>query len=314
MPGGGIGASVNLSQLTIKDFDNIFYDTYLRPDPEYTEVFNIREADANYWRQGQIGGFGALQDVDEGGLVPYDVMKQGPEKTIRYKNIALAVQITQMLREDDKSGIVAKIPELMAKSLYYTCELKAWDVFNNAFVTTNRVGLDSQALLSSAHVLVDSASTYSNLGSPAASLAETPLLALLDMFELNVNERNIPAPIQPRMVIVPIQLRWVMERLGYSEYRVGGMDNDINVLGPKGEILGPRPGKLKFMVGHYLTSTKAYFVVADQADHDLRFVWRRKLQTRAQDDFNTESWLYKVTARLTADFFDFRGVAGNQGA
>jgi hypothetical protein len=313
MAGGGIGTTVNLSQLTIKDFDDIFYDTYLRPTPEYTELFNVKTADANYWRQGQVGGFGAMQNMDEGQAIPYDVIKQGNEKTIRYQNIGLAVQITQMMREDDRSGIIAKVPELMAKSLLYTCELKAWDVLNNGFVTTYRVGLDTKALFSAAHTLVDSASTMSNLGT-AASLSETSLLALLDLHEATVNERNIPAPNQPKVLWVPKELRWVAERLGYSEQRVGTTDNDVNVLGPKGTILGPNPGKLTFRVGHYLTSTTAFFTAADMSDHDLRFVWRRKLQTKAQDDFNTESWLYKITARLTADFFDYRGICGNAGA
>jgi hypothetical protein len=313
MAGGGIGATVNLSQLTIKDFDDIFYDTYTRPVPEYTQLFNVKTADANYWRQGQVGGFGAMQDMDEGQAIPYDVIKQGNEKTIRYQNIGLAVQITQMLREDDKSGIVAKIPMLMAKSLLYTCELKAWDVLNSGFVTTKRVGLDGKALFSTTHTLVDSASTMSNQGT-SASLSETSLLALLDLHENTVNERAIPAPNQPRVLWVPVALRWVAERLNLSENRVGTHDNDVNVLGPKGQILGPSPGKLRFQVGHYLTSTTAYFTAADKEDHDLRFIWRRKLQTKAQDDFNTESWLYKITARLTADFFDHRGICGNAGA
>lgn len=313
MAGGGIGTTVNFSQLTIKDFDDIFYDTYTRPTPEYTELFNVKNADANYWRQGQISGFGAMQDMDEGAAIPYDIMKQGNEKTIKYKNIGLAVQITQMMREDDRTGLIAKVPEMMAKSLLYTCELKAWDVINAGFVTTTRTGLDSAALFSASHTLVDSSTAYSNLGT-AGSLSETTLLALCDCLEYNVNERNIPCPLQPKVLWVPKELRWVAERLMLTERKVGVMDNDVNPVGPKGEVLGPRPGKLQFMVGHYMTSSTAYFVAADKSDHDLEFVWRRKLQTKAQDDFNTESWLYKITARLTADFFDYRGVAGNAGA
>lgn len=313
MAGGGLIATVTANQLTIKDFDDIFYDTYLRTPPEYTLWANVKSADANYYRQGQIGGFGAMQDMDEGAPIPYDTMKQGNEKTIRYKNIGLAVQVTLNMREDDRTGIIAQIPSLMAKSMLYTEELKAADLLNAGFVTTTRVGLDSAALFSASHVLVDSGAGYSNLGT-AGTMSETTLQQLADDLEASVNERNIPTPIQPKIVIIPKNLRWVAEKLNLSEYRVGSMDNDINTIGPKGVIPGPNPGRLQFSVNHFLTSTTAYFMLGDKADHDLRFIWRRRLQSKAQDDFNTDSWLYKITARLTADFFHYRGVAGNAGA
>ena len=314
MGGGGVGTTVNLSQLTIKDFDDIFYDTYTRPTPEYTEFCNVKTADANYWRQGQIGGFGAMYDMDEGDIIKYDVMKQGNEKTIKYQNIGLAVQITQMMREDDRSGIIAKIPELMAKSLLYTCELKGADVLNNGFVTTKRVGLDTLALFSASHTLVDSASTFSNLGT-AGSLSETTLLELCDDFEAFVNEKGIPTPVKPVLLVIPKELMRVADRLFLTEKKLGVNDNDVNLIGPKGQVSAAQgTTKIQYIVDHYLTSTTAFFVAADKADHDLRFIWRRKMQTKAQDDFNTESWLYKITARLTADFFQSRGIAANAGA
>jgi hypothetical protein len=314
MAGGGVGATVNLSQLTIKDFDDIFYDSYTRTPPEYVDLLNVKTADANYFRQGQIGGFGAMYDMDEGDAITYDIIKQGNEKTIKYTNIALAVQITQNMREDDNTGLVARVPEMMGKSLLYTCELKAWDILNNGFVTTKRVGLDTKALFSASHTNVDSATTYSNLGT-AASFSETVYLALCDCLENNVNERNIPCPLQPDVLWIPKDLRWVAERLQLTERKVGSMDNDVNLMGPKGGIIGPGgTGKFQFKVSHFLTSATAVFLAAKKEDHDLRFIWRRKLATKAQDDFNTESWLYKISARLTVDFFDHRGIAANAGA
>ena len=297
------GATVNLNQLTIKDFDKIFYDTYLRPPTEYTEFLNVNTGNANYKRVGQVGGFGALVDISEGEAVPYDMVKQGNEKTIRYTNIALAAQVTENMREDDITGIIAQIPAMMAKSMLYTCELKGIDVLNSGFVTTTRAGLDTKALYSTTHTLVDSGTAGIN-NTTAASLSETALQALLDTMENTLNEKGIPIPIQPKLLVIPVALRWIAERLLLSEKRPGTMDNDVN----------PLKGMLRFMVSHYTTSNTAYFVVGDKSDHDLQLIFRRKLKTAAQDDFNTGSWLYKVSARLTADFFDWRGTAGNAGA
>lgn len=297
------GATVNLNQLTIKDFDKIFYDTYLRPPTEYTEFLNVNTGNANYKRVGQVGGFGALVDISEGEAVPYDMVKQGNEKTIRYTNIALAAQVTENMREDDITGIIAQIPAMMAKSMLYTCELKGIDVLNSGFVTTTRSGLDTKALYSTAHTLVDSGTAGIN-NTTAASLSETALQALLDTMENTLNEKGIPIPIQPKLLVIPVALRWIAERLLLSEKRPGTTDNDVN----------PLKGMLRFMVSHYTTSNTAYFVVGDKSDHDLQLIFRRKLKTAAQDDFNTGSWLYKVSARLTADFFDWRGTAGNAGS
>ena len=303
MPGPGILSTVNPNQLTIKDFDKIYYDSYLRTPPEYTSFVNVHNGNANYYRAGQIGGFGSIPDMDEGDAIAATSFKQGNEKTIKYTNIGVQVQVTENAREDDRSGQLAKIPEMLGKSMLYTCELKSADLLNSGFVTTTRAGLDSVALFSSSHVLVDSAAGYDNLGT-AGSLSETTLLELMDLLENTVTENGIPAPMVPELLIVPVGLRWIAERLLMSELRPGSMDNDTNVI----------KGKLRFMVSHFLTSTTAYFMRASLADTDLQYVWRRKQKTQAQDDFNTGSWMYKITARVTADFFDYRGWAANAGA
>jgi phage major head subunit gpT-like protein len=306
MPGPGIISSVYPNQLTIKDFDKIYYDTYLRTPPEYTQWVNVVNGKANYFRAGQLAGFGVIPDMDEGDGVPATSLKQGNEKTIKYTNIGVQVQVTENAREDDQSGLIAKIPEMLGKSMLLTCEMKAADILNSGFVTTYRVALDTKALFSATHTLVDpsgSSTTMSNLGT-AGTLSETTLQELFDLLEKNVTENGIPAPIRPRLLVIPVDLRWIAERLLMSELRPGSMDNDINAL----------KGKIGFMVSHFLTSTTAFFLLADKADHDLQFVWRRKQQTKAQDDFNTGSWMYKITARVTADLFDYRGAAANAGA
>ncbi len=306
MPGPGIHSTVYPNILTVKDFDKIYYDSYLRTRPEYTQWCNVLTGNASYFRAGQIAGFGLIPDIDEGGAITATSLKQGSEKTIKYTNVAVQIQVTKNMQEDDKSGLIAKLPEMLGKSMLYTCETKAADLLNSGFVTTVRTGIDGAALFSS-HTLIDpvgSSLTYSNLGT-AASLSETSLLALMDIMENMVNQNGIPAPVRPKVLIVPVALRWIAERLITSELRPGTMDNDPNVIKNHG---------LSFMVSHFLTSSTAYFLLPDKADHDLQFVWRRKQQTQAQDDFNTDSWMYKITARMTADFFDHLGVAGNAGA
>jgi hypothetical protein len=304
MAGPGILSTVNPNQLTNKDFDKIYFDSYLRTPPEYTQFVNVETGKANYFRAGQMGGLGSIPDIDEGDSIPATSFKQGNEKTIRYTNIGVQVQITENAGEDDRTGYLKKIPEMLGKSMLYTVEMKAADLLNSGFVTTTRAGLDSVALFSNSHVLVDSGAGYDNLGT-AGSLSETTLIELMDLFESCVQENGIPTPIRPEVLIIPYGLRWIAERLSMSELRPDSMDNDVNVL----------KGKFRFMVNHFLTSTTAYFLLGSKADHDLQFVWRRKQKTYGnQDDWNTGSQMFKITARVTADFFDYRGTAANAGA
>jgi hypothetical protein len=301
MPAGILVAG-SISNALARDITKFFFDDYLRQDAEHQKIAKFHNADGNYEKHGLAAGLGTPVDTPEGEPVTWQTYKQGGTKTVYFTPVALGVQVTEVAAEDDRQGIVKQIPSQLAKGAAYLKELKFWDLFNSGFVTTTRTGVDGKALFATNHTRVDYATAGINL-TTAATLAESTLTAALDTFEALTNEKGIPIKVKPKYLIIPWQLKWVAKRLLLSELRPGYGDNDINVVKEEG---------LQYIVCHYLTSSTAWFLVAD--DHDLNFIWRRQFAMKTGDDMNTGNALFKITARLTCDFWDWVGVFGNAGA
>lgn len=299
----GIGVTGGFANFFSKDFNKIFYDEYMRRTGEHKAIVKFSTADGNFIKEGDASPLGGLVDRADGDVLSYDIIKQGNTKTVYFTNIALGVLVTRNLYDDDRTGILRRIPGELAKSAAYTKELKAWDLLNSGFVTTYRAGLDSAALFSTSHTRLDYGTAGSNRSSSDGALSETTLQAALDSFDALTNEKGMPIEVIPDTLVIPYNLRPTAERLLESTLRPGYADNDVNVL----------KGKLKIVVSHYLTSTTAWFVMSSR-DHDLRMIWRKPIATAAEDDFDTDGVKVKVTGRMTCDFFNWIGCYGNAGA
>lgn len=292
------------SQLISQDFKKVFFDEYKRTTEEYKSVANISTMDGAYIREGQMVGLGAMQLTGEGQPTPYDDMIQGNEKTIYPSNFSLGFAVTQNMWDDDNTGNIKKAFAELGKSAALTRELIFWDVLNSAFVTTKRTGIDSAALCSS-HTLFGTGAAYANYASSAGSLNVTSLQAAMNRFEKMVNEKGIPTPMTPKLLIIPPELRFEAEKLLKSEYNPENANQQVNTVGNKG---------LQFMVCHYLSSTTAWFLLGDKGVHDLRYINRQPLALQSTDDFDTSTAKFKATMRAQGTFVNWRGVDGNAGA
>lgn len=297
----GIHVTGNFNQTLTRDYHKVFFDVYNRHPDQWMQVAKVLNHAEHQYKEGQIAGIGALQEIDQGGALPYETFVEGNDKEVTFTKFGLGLQFTEEAIEDDLTGNLKKGTQELGKACAYTKELEYWDMLNSGFVTTYRTGLDGQALFSDAHPLVNSASTIDN--NSTSSLSQTSLEAGINYFDNLVNESNVPLYMKPKVLIVPPALRWKAKELLESELKPEGAENDLNVL--KGE-------GIKYMVVNYLTSDTAWFLLSDE--HDLRFIWRKQPQFQVQDDFNTGNKLFKVSMRITTDFWDYRGVYGSSGA
>jgi len=292
------------SQLSSRDFKSVFFDEYKRTGEEYKEVANMTTMDGAYQREGEMVGLGAMQEVGEGQPLPYDMMIQGNEKTIYPTKFKLAMAITEEMWDDDQKGHIKKAFQELGKSAALTKELKFWDIFNSGFVTTRRTGIDGAALFAS-HTLFGTGTSYSNYAATAGSLNMTSLQAAMNRFEAVQNDRGIIIPMKPKKLIVPYQLRFEAEKLLGSQYNAENANMQVNTVGNKG---------LSWMVGHYLSSSTAWFLVGDKSDHDLRFITRKPLALKSFDDPSTGNAIFYATMRIQTTFVRWRGTDGNAGA
>ncbi len=299
-----VATTGGFSQLISRDFSKVLFDEFIRTPEEYKAIANVETLDGAYLREGQMTGFGAMQQIGEGQPVPYENWTQGNEKTIYPKDFALAFAVTENLWEDDRKGHVKKAFAELGKAAAYTRDLLFWDLLNSGFVTTTRTGIDGAALFATHTLFGPGGSTYSNMAAVAGGLNVTSLQTALNAFENNVNENGVPAPLKPKMLIVPYTQRFEAETLIKSEYNPENAMSQVNTVGNKG---------LSFMVGHYLTSQDAWFLVGDKRDHDLRFVIRKPLQLKSTDDFDTRTAKFRAVMRVVPTFVNYRGVYGNAG-
>lgn len=296
----GIATTQGFSQTLYPDYHEVFFDNYDRHEPEWSQVAKVMDWGEHSYKEGEIAGFGAAPDQGQGEPFHFETPVQGNEKEIRFDKSGLGFATTEEAYEDDLTGHMKTMPAELGKSMAYTFELKFWDLLNSAF-SDDRVGIDGKALIADDHPLINSGDTVSN--EIDGSLSRTTLQAAMDKFETLVNEAGVPMKMIPKILIVPPQLRWKAQELIESELKPETADNDMNSLGDKG---------LRFMVSHYLTNPRSWFLLAEE--HDLRGIMRRRTQDRAWDDPNTGNALYGANARYKMTFFRWRGVVGSTGS
>lgn len=290
----------SFSKLLAKDFEKIFFDEYMRKEPQWNAVAKVETMSDAWIKEGEVYPLTKLQEMHEGQEIRFESLKQGNEKTIYPKNFGLGVQMTRNMYDDDRTGIMKKVMAELGKVAAYSTELEFWDLLNSGFVTTYRTAIDGKALFDDAHT-TNAGNTIDN--DATGSLSTTTLQAAYNYFENLVNESGVPIRMMPKKLIIPPALRWKAEELMLSEYNPENANSQYNTTKGMG---------LEYMVVNYLTSTTAWFVLAEE--HDLRFLWRKKPAFESTDDFNTGNALYKATARYVADFVHYRGCYGNTGA
>jgi hypothetical protein len=296
-------SAARLTQLWEKDLTREFFDEYDRWPGIVNDVVHTSDnGEDHYIKEGLMASFGSAPQVYDGQAFPFDAFYQGPEKLVYFNEYGFAAQSTRVMMEDDRQDVMKKIAREQAKAMAYTIELQGWDLINSGFVTTARVGLDSQALFASAHPMYGpQGGTISNL--LTGSLSKLNMQAAMDKFAQLVNERNIPIYAMPpfQLLIHPLN-RWMAEILGASEYDPDSAGNSVNVV----------KEKFTFKMVPFFTSTTTW-VLADKKMHDLRWVWRRKIKYEPAMDFITGNCLWKAHMRALATFFHWRGVVGSTG-
>ncbi len=303
----GVAVTGGFSQLISRDYTKVAYDEYGKWNPLYQIVAKMSTENGNYIREGELAGFGKFPETNENQAIDFQIPKQGNNKTQYFTEFKLGFQISKVMYEDDLTGKMRIMPKELSKAAAWTREVEFWDLLNSGFVSTYNAALDGYPLFYTAHTLIDSdtsTTTYNNDPS-AASLSLSTLQAGLDYFKKAVNQKGQPIMARAKWLIIPPDLEWKAKELLLSEYKPGTGDNDINV------VATAQTG-LQYLVVPYLTSTTAWFLIP--ADHDLRFMWRRKYQFGSYDEPNTGAAMFFGEMRFACSFFDPLLTYGNAGA
>ena len=275
---------------------------YKNYENEHAEIYDIETSDRAFEEEVMLSGFANAAVKPEGQGVTFDDAQE--TYTARYTNetIALAFAITEEAIEDNLyDRLASRYTKALARSMANTKQVKAAAVLNNAF-NANFAGGDTKALCADDHPTL--AGSFSNELSTPAELNETSLEQSLIDIAAFTDERGLKIAAQGVKLVIPSALQFTAERLMKSAGRVGTADNDINAIASMGMI--PQG----YVVNHYLTSTKKFFIKTDVPNGLKHFV-RSPIKTSMEGDFDTGNVRYKARERYVFGFSDPRGIFGS---
>lgn len=261
-------------------------------EPEMEKIFNVHTSTKAFEDEFQMVGLGPMPQKPENTPTAYFDGIQAGTKRYLHLTYAIGSRASWELVEDDQYGIINKIPEAHVKSARFTQEMVSANIFNRGF--TSVVSTDGVPLFSTSHPLVggvaatntapgitniiSAAGTYPNRPNPDVDLSITALQFMSNVFERFPDSQGLPSYAKPEVIAIPPELKFIARELLGSAGQPFTADNTIN------SLLGE---DLTFMVCHYFTSTSAWFALSNKSNHQLKFFWRKKLDAKYDDDFDT---------------------------
>lgn len=295
----------SLAKLLYPGVNKFFLNKYNEHQTQYTALFDTQSSKRNFEEDQAIVGLGLMNTKAELGSVQYDSMRQGWIQRYTHVTYALGFMVSRELVEDNLySEISLKKASMLAFSARQTKEIIAANVYNRA-QTSGYNGGDGVPLLSASHPNV-SGSTYSNKLTVAANLSEAALEQACIDIRKYTDDRGLRIAINPKQLIIPVDLEFEAYRILKSVGRVGTANNDPNAL----KDMGKFPGGVT--VNNYLTSTTAWFIRTD-CPEGMKHFERRGLEFTTDNDFDTENAKFKATERYSFGWTDPKALYGSEG-
>lgn len=282
----------------------VYMETGRKRPLEFPQWVNVIDMPWQSYSNRQISGLGPMGTKPEGTQFAMDAPILGNAKTHTAVSYGTGFEVTYEMWRDELYGVMDMLAAEMRRVSNYRMEVDAHNVLNFAFSSSTFTVFDGAALISASHVGLDGV-TRSNINATSVQVGVTGLQAAVTHAHTMTNERNIPVAQALNHVRVPPQF-WmtVREALG-TESKPFTSDNEINALIQE---------NMSYAVSHYLTSTTAWFAMADKGEHDLNFNMMDRPMFDYFDDPRTMNAVfvcYQAHEPSQAD--EWRGTYGSQG-
>ncbi len=268
----------------------------------FSAVFNLSDSSRGFEDFLPVSGLGRMSVIDENSSIPYDQSVEGSRVTVAHTMYGQGFQVSRVNWDDEQYGIMKRMSEALARSVRYEQEVRFFEIFNDAQAGSTFTGFDGNALLHNSHTLLNSASTMDNR--MQADLSVSSLEAAVDLFATGVDESNMNIAVNPEVLVVPAQNRWLASKLLESEFDPESANNTVNALRDVG---------LSWFASPFITDTDSWFILSGKSDHDLSFYWRLKPETDDTEDFDTKGLKFSAIQRFLVAWNEFRGVVGSMG-
>lgn len=280
--------------------EDVLFDSYERHIDYIPMIFQVEGSDQWGEQDSLMAGIKAAPEKVEGDDYFFDDPIQGFDKTYQHITYAIAVQFSKELVEDNRMGMVKQTYQSLGLSMYQTKQIVSFNVLNDGFSDT---GPDGGNLFSASHSLIGGG-TYGNRPSTDIALSVAGLREMeVDMYG-QVNHRNINVVAHPQYIIVEQTNKHTATELLKSQDRPDTANRSMNTFYPENYGL---------IVSPYLTSTTAWFAMADKATHKFKYYNRVSPNVRSWEDPDTEDPKTRVRTRFSVGYSDWIGSWGTSG-
>src|SRR5574343_448078 len=296
----------SLSALLSPQYRRVYMETGEERPLEYPLVFNVTEMDWNPVTDQQVAGLGTMPYKAEGTAFTLDRITIGNSQDYTATPYGLAVEVTFEAWRDELYGVLQEMIKGLARAARYRQEVQAWAVFNDAFAGSPYKGFNSVALCSTSQPAITGAggSAGANRPSPDIGLSITGIQNMITRFETMTNESGLPQLMAPSMILTGPTNKFICREILGSGGKPYTTDNETNALIEE---------DLTWMIGHYFSSTTAWWALAPKGVHDLQFLWRDHEIFDMFDDPRTKNAVATSYQRFTEGFGAWRGVDGSTG-
>lgn len=295
----GTGTLATLVWPGIKSVYGIEYKQY---PALYSQFFTKEKSTQTFERMQGVTSLPLAGIKEEGGDLPFVGISQAFQKDYTNVTYAIGTVVTREMMEDEKYGVIKKLPKLLAQSMYQTEETIAHNVLNNGFTTEESA--DGSTVFSTTHPLAGQAGgTEQNTLTTAADLNQSSLeQALIDISDL-VDDQSLKLRCYAKTLVVPTASQWIAEKILKTNKEVGSADNTMNPMSNQ---------NIKLVVSPYLTDNDAWFLVTD-CPEGLTFFTRREADVDRDNDFDSHNLKFSSSKRYSVGVTNFRGVYGVAG-
>lgn len=302
--------SENFGKLLYPGLRKVFFETYDEIPEQFPKIFNVQTSSSATETDYGMGAFGDWEErTSEVSTVAYAKIKEGGEVTYRHKAFTKGFMIGRELYDDEKYGQMKKMAKALARAGRAKVEKDAITVLTNGFEGDSGAfkGRDKKELFHSAHTLVDSVKTCSNIVEGA--LSRETLKEGLKLMRTQLDEAGNLIQMKATKLIIPPALEDEARRILHSVQIDGTNNNDTN------EYL--KSAGLEIVVMDYLGEeaggSDTMWFLQDGSRHELNFFWRVKPEFKNEEDFDTFVAKYRGYMRYSYGFSDWRGMVGSKG-
>ena len=283
-----------------------FRDSYNSFPEEYSAYLNVGGLDRAEEERVAVSGLGRMVKKGEIEPVTYIDAVMSAKFTFVDDEFALGFMISRRLVEDDQYARANQNSKWLGRAARLTQEFLGGALLDDAFSGSTYTGLASEALCSTSHTLLNSASTWSNRIAGNPSLSVTGYQAGLELAEAQVDHQGDPMPMMPSRLVIDRTDEMIAIQLTANSQEAFTTDRNINAALKKRNIQN-------YVLSHYKTADGSWFL-QDPSLIDMHFKFRIRPQFGdAMDAGGTLAAKFWARQRILAYFFDQRGIIGSDG-